>query len=155
MNYTNPVCTTQFNFQRLLSVLLLPMLTAAFLMLALPVAQAGGKQAVIMQVSENDPMAWNLALNIARNLPQEFGKDNVEIEIVAFGPGLMMFEADSDFDKRLSEAAKAGVALRACGKTMKAYKLTKKDLHPGVVMVPGGVVEIIAKTRDGWTYLRP
>lgn len=150
MKHTNPVRATQ-----VISRWMMPALAAAVLLFTLPVAQAGDKQAVIMQISENDPLAWNLALNIAKNLPQELGKDNVEVEIVAFGPGLAMFKAESEVDKRLTEAAQAGVALRACGRTMKAQKLSQTDLHPGVGVVPGGVVEIIAKTREGWTYLRP
>lgn len=88
-------------------------------------------------------------------LPQEFSKDNVEIEIIAFGPGLAMLKSGSEVDKRLSEAAQVGVLLRACGKTMKAQKVAKADLHAGVGVVPAGVVEIIAKTQSGWTYIRP
>jgi hypothetical protein len=150
MKHTNPVRASQTIFRWVM-----PVLAAAVLLITLPVAQAGGKQSVIMQISENDPLVWNLALNIAKNLPQELGKDNVEVEIVAFGPGLAMFKAESEVNKRLTEAAQAGVALRACGRTMKAQKLAQTDLHRGVGVVPGGVVEIIAKTRDGWTYLRP
>ncbi len=60
MKHTNPVRTTQTILRRLM-----PALAVAVLLITLPVAQAGGKQAVIMQVSENDPLAWNLTLNIA------------------------------------------------------------------------------------------
>lgn len=150
MKHTNSVRATQA-----LCRWMMPVLAAAVLLFTLPVAQAGDKQAVIMQISENDPLAWNLALNIAKSLPQALGKDNVEVEIVAIGPGIAMFKAGSEVDKRLAEAAQAGVALRACGVAMKAQKLAEGDLHPGVRVVPGGVVEIIAKTREGWTYLRP
>ena len=48
------------------------------------------KQKVVFQVSDNDPAKWNLALNNARNIQQDLGKDNVAIEIVAYGPGLAM-----------------------------------------------------------------
>ncbi len=150
MKYTSSVRTIQTFLQSLI-----PVLAVAALLITLPVAQASDKQAVIMQVSENDPLAWNLALNIAKSLPQELGKDNVAIEIVAFGPGIAMFKSGSEVGNRLTEAAQAGVALRACGRTMKAQKLAEADLHPGVGVVPGGVVEIIAKTRGGWTYIRP
>lgn len=150
MKHMNPVRASQTILRWMM-----PVLAVAALLITLPMAQAGDKQAVIMQISENDPLAWNLALNIAKSLPQELGNDKVEVEIVAFGPGLAMFKAESEVNKRLTEAAQAGVALRACGRTMKAQKLAKTDLHPDVGVVSGGVVEIIAKTRDGWTYLRP
>lgn len=150
MKHTNTVRATQ-----VLCRWMMPALAVAVLLFTLPVAQAGDKQAVIMQISENDPLAWSLALNIAKNLPQELGKDNVEVEIVAFGPGLAMFKAESEVNKRLTEAAQAGVALRACGRSMKAQKVAQTDLHPGVGVVPGGVVEIMEKVKGGWIYIRP
>ena len=150
MKHTNPVRASQIIFRWMM-----PVLAVAVLLITLPAAQASDKQAVIMQISENDPLAWSLALNIAKSLPQALGKDNVEVEIVAIGPGLAMLKAGSEVSSRLTEAAQAGVLLRACGTAMKAQKLAQTDLHPGVGVVPGGVVEIITKTRNGWTYLRP
>ena len=50
---------------------------------------------VVIQVSDNDPAKWNLALNNAANIQQALGKDNIEIEIVAYGPGLNMLKAES------------------------------------------------------------
>lgn len=49
MKRTNPVRSTSFIYRKLLLAL-----TAVLWMLALPMAQASGKQAVIMQISEND-----------------------------------------------------------------------------------------------------
>lgn len=118
-------------------------------------ALAAGKQAVVMQVSENDPAKWNLTLNNARNIQQELGKDNVDIEIVAYGPGLNMLKFDSEVGNRLTEASKAGVALVACGNTMKAQKVSEKDLHEGVKVVPAGVIEIMNKQKAGWAYIKP
>lgn len=118
-------------------------------------ALAAGKHAVVMQVSENDPAKWNLTLNNARNIQQELGKDNVDIEIVAYGPGLNMLKFDSEVGNRLTEASKAGVALVACGNTMKAQKVSEKDLHEGVKVVPAGVIEIMNKQKAGWAYIKP
>ena len=50
-------------------------------------AQVAAKHRVVFQVSDNDPAKWNLALNNARNVQADLGKDEVEIEIVAYGPG--------------------------------------------------------------------
>lgn len=124
-------------------------------LLAAGSAYAGGKQGVVMQVSDNDPAKWNLALNNAKNLQQALGKDNVNIEIVAYGPGLNMLKFDSEVANRLGEAAKSGVELAACGNTMKAMKVSEKDLASGVKVVPGGVVEIMKRHYEGWAYIRP
>lgn len=123
-------------------------------MAALTPAQAGGKTGLVIQISDNTPALWNLALNNAKNVQADMGKDNVNIEIVAYGPGINMLKVDSEVGGRMDEAMKNGVALKACQNTMKAQKLTEKDIYPGVGYVPSGVVEIIKKQKEGWAYLK-
>ncbi|OGI49079.1 MAG: hypothetical protein A2151_00040 [Candidatus Muproteobacteria bacterium RBG_16_65_34] len=118
-------------------------------------AQAGGKPGVVIQVSENSPAIWNLALNNAKNVQQELGKDNVNVEIVAYGPGIHMLKFDSEVGNRMKEATAGGVALVACGNTMKAQKLTTQDLYQDIKVVPAGVVEIMNRQREGWAYIKP
>lgn len=118
-------------------------------------ADKTGKPGVVIQISENDPAIWNLALNNAKNIQQVMGKENVNIEIVAYGPGIDMFKFDSEVGPRLKEANTSGIALLACGNTMKAQKLTKKDLDDNVKVVNAGVIEIISKEREGWAYIKP
>jgi len=115
----------------------------------------GTKPGVVIQMSDNDPAKWNLALNNAKNVQQELGKDKVDVEIVAYGPGINMLKFDSVVASRLAEAEKSGVAIRACGNTMKGMKLTKDDLHASAKVVPAGVIEIMHKQDAGWTYIKP
>ena len=117
--------------------------------------QAADKKGIVIQMSDNDPAKWNLALNNAKNVQQEMGKDNVNIEIVAYGPGINMLKFDSEVANRVTEAEKSGVAIRACGNTMKGMKLTEKDLNPSAKVVKAGVIEIMTKQDAGWTYIKP
>ena len=78
---------------------------------------------VVMQVSDNDPAKWNLALNNARNLQSDLGAANVEIEIVAYGPGIGMLKAESVVGNRIGEALDSGVKVAACENTMRGQKL--------------------------------
>ena len=109
----------------------------------------------VIQVSEASPYKWNLALNNAQNLQQALGKDNVTVEIVAYGAGLKMLKADSKVAPRLNEALDNNVELAACATTMKKLKLTKADLIGGAVVVPGGVIEIMKRQSEGWAYIKP
>jgi len=118
-------------------------------------APAAGKYRVVFQVSDNDPAKWNLALNNARNVQKDLGKENVEIEIVAYGPGLNMLKSESVAADRINGAMDGGVAVVACDNTMHAMKLTNGDLIGGVGHVRAGVVELMMKQREGWTYIRP
>ena len=60
---------------------------------------AAAKSRVVMQMSDGDAGKWNLALNNAKNLQADLGAANVEIEIVAYGPGIGMLKSDSPVAK--------------------------------------------------------
>jgi uncharacterized protein len=141
---------------------LLGPIVVAVLLLAAPLApaHAAGPAAspqnrVVMQVSDNDPAKWNLALNNARNLQADLGKGNVEIEIVAYGPGISMLKAESAVGNRIADALGSGVKVMACENTMRGQKLAKDDMLDGIGYVGAGVVEIMQKQQQGWAYLRP
>ncbi len=113
------------------------------------------KQKLVIQVSDAEPAKWNLALNNAKNVQEELGADKVDIEIVAYGPGLAMLKIDAATNSRVSDAVKSGIAMVACENTMRVQKLTKDDMHPGVSYANSGVIEIMRLQRLGWSYVRP
>ena len=116
---------------------------------------SGSKSRVVIQVSDGDAAKWNLALNNAKNLQADLGAGNVDIEIVAYGPGIGMLKADSAVGARVGEALASGVKVVACDNTMRGQKLTKPDMLPDVGYVSAGVVEIMQKQQQGWAYIRP
>ena len=117
--------------------------------------KATGKQRVVFQVSDNDPAKWNLALNNARNVQADLGKDNVEIEIVAYGPGINMLRGESPVAARLAGALDDSVRLLACENTMQNNKVGKADMYDGIQYVQAGVVHIMKRQQEGWAYIRP
>lgn len=121
----------------------------------LPGAHAGDQAGVVIQVSDNDPDRWTLALNNAKNMQADLGKDNVAIEIVAYGPGINMLKKDSKVAKRLEEAKASGITLLACENTMRNKKVSRDAMHSQTGYIESGVVEIMKKQREGWAYLRP
>jgi len=118
-------------------------------------AQKAERQKVVFQVSDNDPAKWNLALNNAQNVQADLGKDKVDVEIVAYGPGLNMLKADSKVAARLAQALDQSVGLMACENTMRNTKTTKADMYSGISYVDAGVVHIMKRQREGWAYIRP
>ena len=116
---------------------------------------AAAKSKVVMQMSDGDAGKWNLALNNAKNLQTDLGAANVDIEIVAYGPGIGMLKADSVVGSRVDEALASGVKVVACENTMRGQKLTKPDMLANVGYVSAGVVEIMQKQQQGWAYIRP
>ncbi|HSS70904.1 MAG TPA: DsrE family protein [Casimicrobiaceae bacterium] len=113
------------------------------------------KNRVVIQMSDGEPAKWNLALNNARNLQADLGAAKVEIEIVAYGPGLGMLKRDSAVAARVDEALTSGVKIVACENTMRAQKLVQPDMLPSISYVGAGVVEIMERQQQGWAYIRP
>lgn len=124
--------------------------------LALPAtAQAADKAKMVVQVSDANPATWNLALNNIKNVQRDLGKDNVELELVAYGPGIGMLKAESEVANRIDDAVDAGVQVSACENSMRGQKLTKADMNAKIGYVPSGVVEIMRREQQGFAYLRP
>jgi intracellular sulfur oxidation DsrE/DsrF family protein len=114
-----------------------------------------GKYRLVLQVSDNDPAKWKLALNNARNVQEDLGRDNVQIEIVAYGPGLGMLKAESAVADGLAGAMDNSVRLLACENTMTNTKVSKADMYGGIAYVKAGVTHIMKRQREGWSYIRP
>lgn len=123
-----------------------------------PAADAGHAithHKVIVQVSDSDPQKWQLALNNVANIQKDLGRDNVDIELVAYGPGIGMLKLESKVGERIKDAIAAHVKINACQNTMRGQHLTKDDMLSDIGYVPSGVVEIIKKQEAGYAYVRP
>jgi uncharacterized protein len=146
------------------------------IVLALPVglmaltgahAQGGKPHRIAIQVDQNDPAVMNLALNNAENIIEYYrdkGED-VDVEVVAYGPGLNMLRADtSPVKDRIARMASsdatfpAKLTFSACNNTLEAME--KHEGHaitiiPQAKIVPAGVVRLSELEEQGWSYIRP
>jgi uncharacterized protein len=113
------------------------------------------KPGVVVQVSDDNPKTWSQALNVVKNIQNAYGKDKVDVEVVAFGLGAGMLKLDSPLANRIDETLATGANVSMCENTMKGQKLTRDDMHPKIAYVPAGVIEIIDKQKQGWTAIRP
>jgi intracellular sulfur oxidation DsrE/DsrF family protein len=120
---------------------------------------------LLIQVDQNDPAVMNLALNNATNVIEYYrakGQD-VDVDVVAFGPGLNMLRADTspvqDRIKSFKDLAfPSKVQFSACNNTKE--NMEKKEGHPidvlsEAVLVPSGVVRLMELQEKGWSYIRP
>ena len=118
-----------------------------------------------IQVDQNDPAVMNLALNNATNVIEYYratGED-VNVDVVTYGPGLHMLRADTspvlDRIKSLKDLAfPSKIQFSACNNTKEGME--KKEGHPINVLseatiVPSGVVRLMELQEEGWSYVRP
>ena len=120
---------------------------------------------VAIQVDQNDPQVMNLALNNATNVIEYYRgrNEDVDVEIVTYGPGLHMLRSDTspvqDRLKRLKEMAFPGkIQFSACNNTRQAMEKTEGhaiSIVSDATIVPSGVVRLIELQEQGWSYVRP
>lgn len=128
-------------------------------------ASAGEAHRVVFQVGSNDPATMNQTLNNATNVIDYYRDkhEEVEVDIVAFGPGLDMYRADkSSVKNRIKHLADYGfpakIQFSACNNTKTAMERTEGhpiELLSEATVVPSGVVQIMQRQEAGWSYVRP
>ena len=118
-----------------------------------------------IHVDQNDPQVMNLALNNATNVLEYYRAKNedVEVDIVTYGPDLHMLRADTspvqDRIKRLKELAFPNkIEFSACNNTKQGMEKTEgKEITilSEALLVPSGVVRLMELQEQGWSYIRP
>lgn len=112
------------------------------------------KHKIVFHMAENDPAKWKGSMGAVRNVINALGKDNVQIEIVAGGPGVNMVKQGSEVTDPMSELGKQNVSFTVCRASMKANKMAEEEVTPGVTIVPLGYVELMQKQEEGWAYIK-
>ena len=128
-------------------------------------AEATKPHRIAFHIDQGDPAVMNLVLNNVTNVTDYYnGKgEEVQIEVVAYGPGLNMLRDDkSPVKDRIKQIAEKSfpskVSFAACGNTMTGME--KNEGHPislitQATVVPAGVVRLNELQEQGWSYIRP
>jgi len=145
-----------------------PLATAVALSIALAssaLAADGKTHRIAIQVDQNDPAVMNMVLNNASNVIEHYrGKgEDVDVEIVAYGPGMNMLRADTspvaERIKHLKEMVSPGkIQFSACNNTKQGMEKTEGHaiaILPEATIVPSGVVRLMELQEQGWSYVRP
>ncbi|HET9122089.1 MAG TPA: DsrE family protein [Acidiferrobacteraceae bacterium] len=122
---------------------------------AAPLSHAFAKHKLVMSISQPSPKRQQLVLNNTANVLRAFGQDNIRVEIVAFGPGLKLLLKNNPHAKVIQALKAEGVEFAACHNTMMAMHIQKSALNPAATVVPGGIVELVRREEQGWSYVKP
>jgi uncharacterized protein len=143
---------------------------AAVILLSIALAGSGfaaeGKaHHVVFHVDQNDPEVMNQTLNNATNVIEYYRgrNEDVNVDIVAYGPGFNMLRSDTspvqDRIKHLKDTVSPGkIQFSACNVTK--TNMEKREGHaisivPEATIVPSGVVHLMELQEQGWSYIRP
>lgn len=132
-----------------------------------PVPPAGNftKRAhrLVLQVNTSEPATMNLVLNNATNAEQYYKAigERLDIEVVAFGPGLHMLRDDtSPVKDRIKAITRQmpSISFKACGNTQEAMGKAENKTIPLIAeatVVKSGIVRVMELQEQGWIYVRP
>jgi hypothetical protein len=127
--------------------------------------QATRSHNLVVHIDQNDAAVMHQALNNASNIFDYYRDKNedVEIEFVAYGPGLHMLRDDTSpvkdrIKSLVAVSFPAKVTFTACGNTMGVME--KQEGHPIPIVpqagvVKAGVVRIMELQEQGYSYLKP
>mgnify|MGYP003346060645 CR=1 FL=1 len=118
---------------------------------------------LLLQIDSDDVQTMNIVLGNAVNAKKYYDSKSepLEVEVVAYGPGITMLRDDkSPVKDRIAEALKdvPKMTLSMCNNAKTAAE--KREGHPitpiaGVQVVPAGIVRVMELQEAGWSYVKP
>jgi uncharacterized protein len=127
-------------------------------------AADGKPHHIAIQIDQNDPLVMNMVLNNATHAIEYYKAKNedIDVDVVAYGPGLHMLRADTspvqDRIKRLKDMVNGKIQFSACNNTRQGMEKAEGHAIPMLseaIVVPSGVVHLMELQEEGWSYVRP
>ena len=128
--------------------------TAILLMSSMGYNTMAQQHKVVMHMSSSDSAVWKGLMNNLKHMREGWG-DNVQIEVVTHGPGVVMMIRDKTTQSAMiSHFRKMGIHFYVCENTLREKKIDKSTLVADAEFVPMGLGEIILKQEQGWSYIK-
>jgi intracellular sulfur oxidation DsrE/DsrF family protein len=114
---------------------------------------------VVLQLADGDAKTQARVLSVANNLIKHYGgPDFVDIEIVAYGPGISLLYPDNVNSQRISSLLANDVRFVGCMNTVETIERKtgkRPDLISETIPVQTGVARLIERATQGFVVIRP
>ena len=108
---------------------------------------------IIFQLTSADTNVHKMMIRQLGNVLA--GAPNSKIEVVCHGPGInVLMTKQTIVHPKVTELKNKGIKFIACENTMKEKKITKEEIIPEAAFVKVGILEIVTKQEEGWSYIR-
>lgn len=109
---------------------------------------------VVFEITSADTADYRGVLRSVNNALKD--APGTKIEIVCHGPAIFMLVKEKSVlaDAMQELQTKQGVSFAACANSMRKNNLDKSQLVPVATVVPNGVLEVVSKQEDGWSYIK-
>lgn len=123
---------------------------AALLATALPARAEAPPEARRVVVLVQQPQQLEAAIASAAQLLAGTPVRASEVRIIACGGATDALLRGAPGEREITAAAQRGIALSACGLTLKSRKIAPERLNPAVSVVPNGILEAVRLQAEGW-----
>ncbi|EKS28889.1 hypothetical protein [Afipia felis] len=113
---------------------------------------------IALQLSDNDPVKEGLIVSIANKLLTVYGPDSIDVQVVAFGPGIDLLKADSPRRQQVDSLIAQGVTFNICDYTLETIERKtgkRPEMNPKAKEVPAGVPFLLSLAEKSYTIVRP
>ena len=109
---------------------------------------------VLFVLTSADEGDWQMTLANMGNFIKAMPEGSTEVELVAYAGGLGFLRASSTAQPAIAALEAKHVRFLACENSLRLQHLTAADLAAGVGTVPSGVVELVTRQEQGWSYIK-
>jgi len=114
---------------------------------------------IVLQLADGDAASQERVLSVANNLIKHYGgPDFVDIEIVAYGPGLALLFTGNENEERIDSLLANDVRFVGCLNTVESIERktgTRPELMPETIFVQTGVAQLVQRAQQGFVVIRP
>lgn len=108
---------------------------------------------IIFQLTSGDTTAHKQLMKQFSNILSV--SPTTKIEVVCHGGGLdMLVSGKTIVEDKIKALAEKGVIFNACEFSIKERKVDRSKIISSSGFVPAGIVEIVIKQEQGWSYIK-
>jgi intracellular sulfur oxidation DsrE/DsrF family protein len=108
---------------------------------------------IIFQLTSGDTTAHKQLIKQFTNILSV--SPGTQIELVCHGAGMdMLISGKTIVEDKINALAKQGVIFYACEFSIKERKIDRNSILRFAGYVPAGIIEIVTKQEQGWSYIK-
>mgnify|MGYP002654520488 FL=1 len=114
---------------------------------------ASAQEKIVWEISSGDTAQQRILFRQINNVLT--AAPDTKIEVVFHGFAIFAVLKDTGyFKEQILQAHKKGVVIAACNNSLKNRNISKERVIPEATIVPVSILEIAAKQREGWSYIK-
>lgn len=108
---------------------------------------------VVFEITSSDTADHRTVLRQINNVLKDV--PNTRVEVVCHGAAIFMLVKDKTvLGEMMQDLKTKNVSFAACNNSMRKNNLTPDQLVPVANVVPNGVMEVVTKEEEGWSYIK-